>query len=114
MGGRTAKRRNAHMADLIRRYIGKASSERRTTPLQIAIRKSGVPLPKERPGEPAIALAAEPSPAARSDLEVANSTVAQSLPPAAKRKAEVRGTGSVSASSPVPTPGPLTGRWINN
>ena len=114
MGGRTAKRRDAHVADLIRRYLGKASSGRRTAPILIAIRKSGVPLPRKRPGKPAFALAGEPSPTARPNPAVVISTVEKSLPPAAERKTEVWGTGSASASSPVSTPGPLTGRWIDN
>jgi D-alanyl-D-alanine carboxypeptidase len=114
MGGRTAKRRDAHITDLIRRYLGKASSAGRTTPFLAAKRKSGVPLPKERPGEPAFALAAGPSPTARPDLATVNSTVEQSLPPATDRETEVWGKGAASASLPASTPGPLTGRWIDD
>lgn len=114
MGGRTAKRRDAHMADLIRRYLGKASSGRRTTPILVAIRKSSVPLPRQRPGEPAFALAAGPSGMTGPDPATVNSTLNRSLPPATERESEIRSKGAASASLPASTPGPLTGRWIDD
>ena len=57
MGGRTGKRRDAHMADLIRRYLMKASNGSRTAPHLIANPQSSVPLPKERPGDLALKIA---------------------------------------------------------
>jgi D-alanyl-D-alanine carboxypeptidase len=114
MGGRTAKRRDAHMADLIRRYLGKASSGSRAKPFLVVDRKSGVPLPKKRPGEPAFALAAGLSPTTRPDPVTVNSTVGQSLPPVTNRSTEARGKAEASGSLPVSTPRPLTGRWIDN
>ncbi|MCV0396449.1 MAG: D-alanyl-D-alanine carboxypeptidase [Rhizobiaceae bacterium] len=79
MGGRTGKSRDAHMAELIRTWLPKAS-RRDNGPLvakrvinsgstvvaagAVALPKAGAPVPAERPGEAvAVAYAAAPDPA---------------------------------------------------
>ncbi len=63
MGGRTGRSRNAHMAKLLRRFIGKASTHGRTDLIArapsspgryVSLPKSGAPRPVIKPGTPIV------------------------------------------------------------
>ena len=111
MGGRTGKRRDAHMADLIRRYLKKASSGSRTAPYFIANPQSGVPLPKERLSDLALKIAAKSFSTPRPNPLAAYSGGGQTLLPAIDRKIGTLVEATASAPSTYSIAAPLTGRW---
>lgn len=85
MGGRTSKRRNAHMEDLIRRYLNKAKTGKRTAPMIMGTTGYNIPpFPKPRPQiEPptnSIVAARDPVDTEQDPAAVPGPLAAQSIP----------------------------------
>lgn len=102
MGGKTGARRNAHMTDLIRRYLPKASKGKRTAPLIassktkarsfVAASLKNPPLPAQKPGRTV-------QPAAGAPIVLASSSAP------AKSKAKIAKLALAPTPSPAPVPG---------
>ena len=109
MGGRTGRSRDAHMADLIRRYLPKASQRDNgpllagrgpvaggTTLASVILPKRNAPLPGERPNETMVtAYADTPAPAPSPILEAAP-VVAAATPPEVVPQGDIDPTRTAS------------------
>lgn len=107
MGGRTSKSRNAHMAELIRNYIGKAKRGSRTAPLVVAAATPPARLPNARPAlpgdllQPTVADIVPPSANPGPSDQLADLIAAQSQPDATT--GQPRGTNMVASATVAPS-----------
>ncbi|GAA0771766.1 D-alanyl-D-alanine carboxypeptidase [Roseibium denhamense] len=104
MGGRTGARRNAHMTDLIGRYLHKASRGPRTAPLIaspgkvrtfVAANLENPPLPAKKPGS-------EPAPATGAPMVLAFTATGSAAPVPAPAPEDVIPAAAAAAPAIVP------------